>query len=389
MAESQTTRFRLPQWSQGTDPYPGRTGWNNILMLLEDQAAIAFPSGPIANRPRSGTFGRFFLATDQGTPTAPVSRLYYDGGTGWVELNTNGGGGPAAAIAINGTASEGTSSRSARADHVHDFPLASSSRAGALAPQHFDLLNGASSTPDSGMLVRRTSSGNVVVPLVPGGDTNAASKSYVDNDAGTSSLVNGALVRRYTNGCFRAGMATHDDDVVSQKFMWSQTSASLTGGEGKIMRRWASGVGALVADPDNTMATANKRYVDGRVSRQAWKENARPLPYGLDEVVQLARKAKLYDYKPGEDAPLSVRGEKNHLGAYVEDVHAIMPLLAVDGEDGAPERITDRELIWPAYMAIAQLEERDREKDAKIAALVAENAALNDRIHRIEGYLGL
>ena len=213
MAQTNTTRFKLPQWSQGTDPFPGRTGWNNILKLLEDQAAIAFPSGPVSSRPQSGTFGRFFLATDQGTPQAPASRLYYDGGTGWVELNTNGGGGPGTAIAIG--VLEGSSNRSARADHVHSFPLATSGGPGALSPQHFELLNGAASTVENGMLVRRTSGGGIVVPTTPGTSDHATSRSYVDNVAGTYQATPNTLVRRFSNGHFRVPNAPGPDDAVN------------------------------------------------------------------------------------------------------------------------------------------------------------------------------
>lgn len=385
MAVSNTPRFSLPQWSAGTDPYPGRTGFNNILALLENQAALAFPSGPIAGRPRSGAFGRFFLATDQGDG----GRLYYDGGSGWVELNTNGGGGAGRPVVIEGNASEGSSNRSARSDHTHNIPLATANNHGAMTSQHYEILAGIAVQAQASQVPRRTSSGNLVVPATPGGENDATSKNYVDNVAGTSSLVGGTLVRRYDNGNFRAGLAERDDDVTTIRYLNSVTSATAIAAEGKIMRRWASGVGCNVIDPDGPQATSNKRYVDSRTSRRAWKENPRPLPYGLEEIEYLAAKALLYDYKNTEEAPLSVRGEKDHLGAYVEDVAKIMPLLVVDGEDGAPERITDREMIWPVIRSIGELAEQGRQKDARIAALVSENATLNDRLHRIEGYLGL
>lgn len=398
MAETQTTRFKLPQWSLGTDPYPGRVGWNNILKLLEDQAAIAFPSGPLSGRPQSGTFGRFYLANDQGTPAAPVSRLFYDSGSGWVELNTNGGGGPGTPIAINGTATEGTSSRSARADHVHSFPFATSGNPGALAPQHFDLLNGATALLHSGMLVRRTSGSQVVVPTTPGGTNDAASKAYVDTktaDIGTAShtVKPGELVRRWSgtgsNGTIHLPDPTAAEDGVNKRYADALGSSSFTGQGGKIVRRWGS-EHVSGPDPDKPEFYATKRYVDGRVSRAEWKVNAAPIQHGLDQVVELSQRLIQFDYRNTEDVPASVRGTTGQIGAYVEDVARIMPGLTIDSEDdGRPERIREAQMVWPAIRAIGQLEQKVQEKDARIAALVTENAALNDRIHRIEGYLGL
>lgn len=373
MAQTNTTRFKLPQWSQGTDPYPGRTGWNNILKLLEDQAAIAFPSGPISSRPQSGTFGRFFLATDQGTPTSPASRLYYDGGTGWVELNTNGGGGPGTPIAIGGSASEGTSNRSARADHVHSLPLATANNAGALSPQHFELLDGASSTVESGMLVRRTSGGNVSVPNVPGTSDNAASKNYVDNVAGTYQATPGTLVRRFDNGHFRVPNGPGPQDAINLQTAEAVGTTNAT--PNAIMKRFGNGAGGSVEDPGAEMSTANRRFVLARVSRRAWKENERPLPYGLAEIRELAKGTILFDYRDTEDTPESVRGNKDELGAYVEELAKIMPLLATIGEDGDPERIKDRSLIWPVVAAIGEIADRQD--------------ALDARLHRVEGHLGL
>jgi hypothetical protein len=227
MAQTNTTRFKLPQWSAGTDNYPGRTGFNNFLKLLEDQAAIVYPSGPISSRPASGVFGRFYLANDQGGD----GRLYYDGGSGWVELNTNGGGGAGRALAIGGTAVEGSSNRSARADHTHPLPLASGSGAGAMSAAQYEILNSAATTVTASALVRRTSSGNIAVPTTPAGNNDAASKAYVDSRGGGSSdvdnatgnIVPGALVRRGSDGGFLVPTPTHVSHPTTKTYVDGHT----------------------------------------------------------------------------------------------------------------------------------------------------------------------
>lgn len=387
MAVTETSRFRLPQWSAGTDPYPGRTGFNNILRLLEDQAAIAYPSGPIGSRPQSGTFGRFYLATDQGTPANPVSRLYYDGGSGWVEINTNGGGGPGTRVVIGGTPTEGISSRSARADHTHDLPYANSTTAGALSPQHYDLLAGATATATAGQIPRRTSSGQLIVPTTPGGSTDATSKSYVDAataDIRTASYLvrPGELVRRWSgsgsNGTIHVPDPTGPSDACNKRYADDLGSASYTGFGGAIVRRWGS-EHVSGPDPDKPEFYATKRYVDARVSRQEWKTNEEPIPYGRDEVTALAARLMRFDYRDTEDVPASVRGETGHLGAYVADVADIMPGLTVDSEDdGLPERIKDRELIWPALRAIGQL-------STALDAATRELEELREQVNRLTG----
>lgn len=204
MAVTQTPRFTLPQWSAGTDSYPGRTGFNDILGLIEDQAAIAYPSGLIANRPASGAFGRFFLATDQGTS----GRLYYDGGSGWIELNTNGGGGIPTAVTVGGTAvatDEGSSNRSARADHIHRLPLATTLIHGAMSSQHYALLNASTASVVNNAILRRTSSGNVFLPTSGWGASDAVPKQYVDDktadlDAATAGITGNTIVKRWSSG---------------------------------------------------------------------------------------------------------------------------------------------------------------------------------------------
>lgn len=247
MAVTQTPRFALPQWSSGTDSYPGRTGFNEILALLETKAAIAFPSGLLTNRPTGGTFGRFYLATDQGTD----GRLYYDGGSGWIELNTNGGGGPGQPILIGGTASEGISNRSARADHTHVLPLATAANHGALSAQHYDMLDKATANVVDNAIVRRTSAGHIYLPPTGFGPWDAVTREYVDMKTGdtsgaTAAVVGGAIVRRWSSGHVSGPDPDKPEFYTTKRYVDNKT--------------WAAG--------DITSGTLSRHRVDGSIP--AW-----------------------------------------------------------------------------------------------------------------------
>lgn len=398
MAVTKTPRFLFDQWSEGTDPYPGRVGWMDLFKLIEGDpvngkqgAAIAIPSGPISSRPTGGAFGRLFLATDQGVDPnsgTPTGIVYYHGGTsqGWVELNTNGGGGPGAAVVIEGTATEGKSTRSARADHTHVIRLATKSLHGAMASQDKEFLDNATSSATGGTLVIRGSGGQITAAN-PTSSAHLTTRFYVDDKIGEFpasaktphyGMNPATIVWRFNSGSnnpgsFDAPEPKHDNQVAN-KFYADQRAGDTYATGGYVVRRWSNGIGGNVKDPDNPETLANKRYVDSRTSRKEWKENDRPLPYALAEIRRL--RGRLFDYKSTEEAPLSMRGTKDVLGAYVDEFHEVMPLLTVASEeDGAPERIEDRELIWPVIAAIQELADAQDDLDA--------------RLHRVEGYLGL
>lgn len=346
MAVTNTPRFSLPQWSAGTDPYPGRVGFNEIHQLLENQAAVVYPSGAIANRPRSGTFGRFYLATDQGSG----GRLYYDGGSGWIEINTNGGGGAGMPVVIGGVGAEGSSDRSARADHTHALPMATTTTHGALASQHYEMLATATPSIVANTLARRGGTGQLSV-AGPSHPDHAVNKRYVDDTAGTYLAEANTLVRRYSNGHFRVpGSGQGDLDAINRQYM---NSVSTWRNEPGTWVRRGGDATFYVGEPTKNENPATKRYTDSRTSRRAWKENWRPAPYGLAQLRDLP--VGIFDYRDDEAVPAESRGVRDVLGAYVEDVAALMPALAVEGEDGAPERIKDRELIWVAVQAIREL----------------------------------
>lgn len=345
MAVTKTPRFQLDQWSEGGDPRPGRVDTNRIHQLIETQAAKVFPSGLLSKRPASNTFGSFFLATDQGVE----GRLYYNGGSGWVALNTVGGGGQGKPVVINGTGGEGSSLLAARADHTHAIPLATRDNAGAMASQWAELMENATSSATAGALAIRDSGGRLTAQL-PTSAQHVATKDYVDN-AGSSGPFAG-LAARSSSGQLSVANPTAGVHAVNKEYVDSRIYPVSQNAVGStVMRRWGSGEGAAINDPTTPLACANKRYVDSRASRREWKTNIRENPYGLEEILQVD--TYLYDYKDGAPAV-----GNDELGPMVDELARVMPLLTTDGDDGAPERVIDRRFIPVLIQAVQELSRR-------------------------------
>ncbi|MCT1879855.1 tail fiber domain-containing protein [Kocuria rhizophila] len=345
MAVTKTPRFQLPQWSQGSDPRPGRVDTNTIHQLIETQAAKVYPSGTYANRPGTNIFGSFYLATDQGVG----GRLYYNSGTGWIALNTVGGGGPGKPIVINGTAVEGTSLLAARADHTHTIPLATKDRAGAMASQWAELCENATAAPTANTVAVRDSGGRLTA-RPPVSAQHVATMDWVLNAGSTGPQA--GLAARNSAGQMSVGNPSHPLHATNKQYVDDRiypVDQYATGAT--VMRRWSSGRGANVEDPVNPLETANRRYVDTTRSRAAWKTNIQPMRAGLNEVRDL--NPVTFDYKA--DAPATGTGVH---GGLVEQVARVLPQLVVNGDDGAPERIRDRELTWVLVNAVQQLADR-------------------------------
>lgn len=345
MAVTKTPRFQLPQWSQGSDPRPGRVDTNTIHQLIETQAAKVYPSGTYANRPGTNIFGSFYLATDQGVG----GRLYYNSGTGWIALNTVGGGGPGKPIVINGTAVEGTSLLAARADHTHTIPLATKDRAGAMASQWAELCENATAAPTANTVAVRDSGGRLTA-RPPVSAQHVATMDWVLNAGSTGPQA--GLAARNSAGQMSVGNPSHPLHAVNKQYVDEHiypVDQYATGAT--VMRRWSSGRGANVEDPVNPLETANRRYVDTTRSRTTWKTNIQPMRAGLNEVRDL--NPVVFDYKA--DAPATGTGVH---GGLVEQVARVLPQLVVNGDDGAPERIRDRELTWVLVNAVQQLADR-------------------------------
>jgi len=318
---------------------------NTIHQLIETQAAKVYPSGTYANRPGTNIFGSFYLATDQGVG----GRLYYNSGTGWIALNTVGGGGPGKPIVINGTAVEGTSLLAARADHTHTIPLATKDRAGAMASQWAELCENATAAPTANTVAVRDSGGRLTA-RPPVSAQHVATMDWVLNAGSTGPQA--GLAARNSAGQMSVGNPSHPLHAANKQYVDDRiypVDQYATGAT--VMRRWSSGRGANVEDPYNPLECANRRYVDTTRSRTAWKTNIQPMRAGLNEIIDL--NPVTFDYKA--DAPATGTGVH---GALVEQVARVLPQLVVNGDDGAPERIRDRELTWVLVNAVQQLADR-------------------------------
>lgn len=248
------------------------------------------------------------------------------------------------------------------------IPLATTSAPGGISSTLFDLLSNATTEAVGSTLMKRWGTG--VGPNVenPDNPMAVANKRYVDSLQKYSSRYaeGDAIMIRWEDG---TGARVNDPkdqlDTANKRYVDGKGTPNPTGG--KFIERWSNGSGGHVNDPSTSLDVTNQRYVLSKVSRRAWKTNPRDLPYRLAEVRRLGSAALLYDYKDTEEAPESVRGKRDQLGAYVEDVATIMPLLAwASEEDGEPERIEDRALIWPALASISDLADQQDDLDARL-----------------------
>ena len=344
MAITRTKRFDLEIYSEGSDPFPGREEHNAEAQKVEAMAARVYPSSEYKNRPTTNIFGSFFMATDQGVN----GRLYYNGGIGWVPLNTVGGGGAGTPVVINGASVEGSSLLAARADHTHNIPLATKSNAGAMPSQWAQLCEDASSRATANSVAVRDSGGRLTANE-PVSATHVATMDWVQSKAGSTGTGGMTLARRDTAGRLNTAMPVSPTHATPKSYVDSRIpNADKYATGDALIQRWSSGTGGNVEDPVNPMELANRRYVDSRKSRREWKTNIEPLSVGLEQL--LALEPVTFDYK--DDAPAV---GKNVHGAIVEDFAEVLPDLTTVGEDGKPERINDRELIWVLVKGIQEL----------------------------------
>lgn len=342
MAITKTKRFDLEIYSEGSDPFPGREEHNTEAQKVEAMAARVYPSSEYKNRPTTNIFGSFFMATDQGVN----GRLYYNGGNGWEPLNTVGGGGAGTPIVINGASVEGSSLLAARADHTHSIPLATKSNAGAMPSQWAQLCEDASSRATANSVAVRDSGGRLTANA-PVSATHVATMDWVLHAGSTG--PHAGLAARNAAGQMSVGAPSAPQHATPKSYVDSRIpNADKYATGDTLIQRWSGGTGGNVEDPINPMELANRRYVDSRKSRREWKTNVEPLSVGLEQL--LALEPVTFDYK--DDAPAV---GKNIHGAIVEDFAEVLPDLTTVGEDGKPERINDRELIWVLVKGIQEL----------------------------------
>lgn len=301
MAVTTTPRLGLKKYTAGTDPHPTRVEFNAHQDRLETMTTIPL-QGTMAARPSAGTWGRLYYATDQ-------SRMYWDTGSAWAEVTSVGGGGAGAGLAIGGSGAEGTSARTARADHTHPLPLATGSAHGAMSAADKAKLDGAVATATASRLVVRDAAGRIQVGT-PAVAADAATKAYVDD------AVNSAASSTHTHawdqitgkpttfspsphrhgwadldgvpGTFTPSAHTHDAGQITgtlaaarlplatattQGAMAPGDRAALDGATSaptasRLMARDAAGR-VQVSAPSASADAATKAYVDGQVSTRA------------------------------------------------------------------------------------------------------------------------
>ncbi|QOP66265.1 minor tail protein [Arthrobacter phage Pippa] len=271
MAITTTGRFGFKVYGAGTDPHPNRDEFNALMNLIDSQAARS-AQGTTALRPAAGKQGTIYWDTT-------VSRLFYDSGASWQEITTNGGGGAGKPIEPGVAGVEGTSARSARADHTHNLPLATASADGAMSATDKALLNTASATSTPSSLVRLDSFGRaqVATPAAGGDITN---KTYVDGQvAGRAAASHTHSADDVTSGVFAAGRiplattAVHGAMSAADRVLLNGASALAT--PNTLVKLDAAGR-TQVANPAVAADTANKSYVDTQIATRAPSSHTHP-----------------------------------------------------------------------------------------------------------------
>lgn len=181
MAITNSPRLGIERWSHGTDRHPPRAVWDAQQAILDDLVAIDRQYATLADRPAAGVRGTYCWVEETGI-------LYRDDGSQWRPI-VQFGGGAGAAVVVGGSGSEGTSSRTARADHSHPLPLVTSSAHGAMRKEDKALLDAATHISNASAIVRRSSDNSFAVRTIygladPTGADHAARKGYVDGLVG-------------------------------------------------------------------------------------------------------------------------------------------------------------------------------------------------------------
>lgn len=244
MAQVIGTRIGLTTYTAGTDPRPGRTEHNAERQLLEANVVIG-GQGIEAARPTAGKGKALYWNADRTT-------LQWDTGAGWQDISTNGGGGAGRPVLVAGTAAEGTSDRSARADHTHNLVLATASAHGAMSSTDKAKLDGAVSTATASRLILRDGSGRAQVSS-PSAAADIANKGYVD------ATIGGAAAPVVTSD--NNGLAT--PSILAAATLVH--SATVSNDAGTLAIRDAAGR-LQVSTPSAVSDAAPKSYVDGQIS---------------------------------------------------------------------------------------------------------------------------
>lgn len=199
MAITNTPRLGIERWSHGTDRHPPRAVWDAQQAILDDLVAIDRQYPRLADRPAAGVRGTYCWVEENGV-------LYRDDGAQWRPI-VQFGGGAGAAVVVGGSGAEGTSARTARADHSHPLPLATASAHGGMSSADKKKLDGATSAATASTLAQRDSAGGAAFSAVtassaPSTAAHLTRKDYVDGLVGgvhvPTMIPSGANLDAYT-----------------------------------------------------------------------------------------------------------------------------------------------------------------------------------------------
>ena len=172
MAVDETGPHGLKKYTAGSDPFPGRLGYNEFVDAINQIPGCGI--GSLSERPAPSAGLRFWVEESTG-------RMTVNTGTAWVEVAPVGGVYPSYNIIGATTGNEGSSLRAARADHQHPMPLASQLGPGAMSLEDKQKLDAATSTITANTMVMRDGVGQINVQATPNSNSSATSKSYVDS----------------------------------------------------------------------------------------------------------------------------------------------------------------------------------------------------------------
>ena len=199
MAITNSPRLGIERWSHGTDRHPPRAVWDAQQGILDDLVAIDRQYATLADRPAAGVRGTYCWVEATGI-------LYRDDGSQWRPI-VQFGGGAGAAVVVGGSGAEGTSARTARADHSHPLPLATASAHGAMRREDKAKLDGATSAATASTLAQRDSAGGaafsaVTASAAPSTAAHLTRRDYVDGLVGSvhvpTVIPSGANLDAYT-----------------------------------------------------------------------------------------------------------------------------------------------------------------------------------------------
>ena len=182
MAVSRSSRFRLHRWDSGSDPV--NRAQSDLDNLQIETLAAVFREGNDADKGVASDASNarsFYSAIDTGI-------LYYSNGSNWLPLNDYAEAGDISSITIGSSASAGTSSEVARADHIHPVVAPSTPTSISTAAA----ATGVSTSPARADHVHNLAAGAVVESALAANsvtETKVANGAITENKIGTGAVT--------------------------------------------------------------------------------------------------------------------------------------------------------------------------------------------------------